>query len=177
MESEDRRTGSRKHRNNELSAVGGIWPLLKQTFSDWSEDKAPQLGASLAFYSALSIAPLLVIALAIAAAVVGDEAAHGGVVGQLESLVGKQGGEAIESMLESANKRPPRPCFRQWLASSVRMLANMRSVFRLPLLHSLAAYSQSYSSSFSPTLKSLSSTVRRTNTASMYVAGTYSSCR
>ena len=35
-----------------------IWRLLRQTFSEWSEDKAPQLGAALAFYTALSIAPL-----------------------------------------------------------------------------------------------------------------------
>jgi membrane protein len=77
---------------------------MRQTVSDWSEDKAPQLGASLAFYSALSIAPLLVIALGIAALFFDEEAARGGVVAQLQSLVGKQGGQAIEEMIQSANK-------------------------------------------------------------------------
>lgn len=33
----------------------GVWSLIRQTFGEWSEDKAPQLGAALAFYTALSI--------------------------------------------------------------------------------------------------------------------------
>ena len=45
----------------------GVWALLRQTTSEWNEDKAPQLGAALAFYTALSIAPLLVITLGIVA--------------------------------------------------------------------------------------------------------------
>ena len=44
-----------------------LWGLLRTTFSEWSEDKVPQLGASLAFYTAPSIAPLLVLSLRIAA--------------------------------------------------------------------------------------------------------------
>ena len=43
----------------------GVWAILRQTTSEWNEDKAPLLGAALAFYTALSIAPLLVITLAI----------------------------------------------------------------------------------------------------------------
>ncbi len=81
-----------------------VWTLLRQTFAAWSEDKVPQLGASLAFYSALSIAPLLVIALAVAGLVFGKEAAGGQIVAQLTSLVGEQGGKAIEDMIQSANK-------------------------------------------------------------------------
>jgi len=53
------------------------WSLIKQTASEWMEDKVPELGAALAFYTALSIAPLLVISLGIAAAVFGEEAARG----------------------------------------------------------------------------------------------------
>ena len=81
-----------------------VWQLLKQTFTEWSEDKAPQLGASLAFYSALSIAPLLVIALAVAGLFLGESAARGQIVHELQSLVGPDGGKAIEDMLQSANK-------------------------------------------------------------------------
>lgn len=80
------------------------WQLLRQTFADWIEDKAPRLGASLAFYSAISIAPLLVLALSIAAFFFGEEAARGEIVGELQSLVGKDGGKAIEEMIQSANK-------------------------------------------------------------------------
>lgn len=85
-------------------SVVSIWNLMRQTFADWTEDKAPQLGAALAFYTALSIAPLLVIILGIAAYFLGDEAASGQVVGELRSLVGDQGGKAIEDMIASANK-------------------------------------------------------------------------
>ena len=57
------------------------WQLLRQTFADWLEDKAPRLGASLAFYMALSIAPLLILALSAAALLFGEEAARGEIVG------------------------------------------------------------------------------------------------
>jgi membrane protein len=53
------------------------WKLLSQIGHDWLEDKVPKLGASLAFYTALSLAPLLVIALRIAGLVFGDQAARG----------------------------------------------------------------------------------------------------
>src|SRR5690349_14152277 len=42
------------------------WSLVKQTFRDWTDDKAPRLGAALAYYSIFSLAPLLVICLAVA---------------------------------------------------------------------------------------------------------------
>ena len=85
--------------------LSSVWQLLKQTFAEWSEDKSPQLGASLAFYSALSIAPLLVIALAIAGFVLGEDAARGQIVLELQSLVGPDGGKAIEDMIQSAINR------------------------------------------------------------------------
>ena len=44
---------------------GAIFPLLKQTFNEWLEDKAPQLGAALAYYTVFSLAPLILLLLAI----------------------------------------------------------------------------------------------------------------
>jgi membrane protein len=90
-------------RTNTLS-FRSSWQLLKQTVSEWMEDKAPQLGAALAFYTALSIAPLLVIALAVAALVFDEEAARGQIVREMQSMVGAQGAEAIEEMIASASK-------------------------------------------------------------------------
>ncbi len=86
---------------NERVAKLGL--MLRQTVFDWIDDKAPQLGAALAFYTALSIAPLLVISLGIAALVFGEEAARGGVQDQMQFLVGDQGAKAIEEMISSAN--------------------------------------------------------------------------
>ena len=80
------------------------WSLLKQTFAEWTEDKVPQLGAALAFYTALSIAPLLVISLAIAAMIFGEDAARGEIQHQMQSMVGDEGAKAIEEMIASANK-------------------------------------------------------------------------
>src|SRR5512135_1233788 len=80
------------------------WGLLKEAGREWLEDRAPRLGAALAYYTALSIAPLLVIAIFIAGIVFGKEAAQRYLLGQIRDLVGVQGGEAIETMLAHANQ-------------------------------------------------------------------------
>lgn len=86
------------------SALSSTWPLLKQTATEWNEDRAPQLGAALAFYTALSIAPLLVLLLRIAAAILGDDSsARLEIEHQAQSLIGKQGAEAIQAMIDSAD--------------------------------------------------------------------------
>jgi len=82
-----------------------VLSILKQTVSDWQRDKAPRLGAALAFYSVLSIAPLLVIVLAIAGSVFGEDAARGEIVLQMEDMVGRQGAEAIEDLIAHSHQR------------------------------------------------------------------------
>jgi membrane protein len=77
--------------------------LLRQTVADWIEDKAPQLGAALAFYTALSLAPLLVIALAVAGLVFDARSAREQLGHEIQSLVGKEGAAAINDMIESAS--------------------------------------------------------------------------
>jgi membrane protein len=85
----------------DLKRYGG---LLKDTLHQWLEDKAARLGAALAYYTALSIAPLVVIAIFIAGLVLGKEAAQGQLLDQIRSLVGTQGGQAVETMIAHANK-------------------------------------------------------------------------
>jgi membrane protein len=80
------------------------WQVLKAAGSDWVEDKAAQLGAALAFYSILSVAPLLLVALAIAAFFFGEKAATGDMMTQLEGLVGSEGAGAIDAMLKHAQR-------------------------------------------------------------------------
>jgi len=79
--------------------------ILRQTAKEWNEDKAPMLGASLAYYTVFSLAPLLIISIAIAGLIFGEEAARGRVYEQLHSLLGEQGGKATEAMVESAGAR------------------------------------------------------------------------
>ncbi len=80
--------------------------LLKDTWNEWQEDKASRLAAALAYYTAFSIAPLLVIAIAIAAFVFGEEAAQGQIAAQLGTLVGKEAAEAIQALLVSSSRKP-----------------------------------------------------------------------
>lgn len=87
-----------------MLAPRDAWRLLRQTYDDWVEDKAPELGAALAFYTALSMAPLLVLTLAIVAYFFGDEAASGQLDRQVRGLVGEQGAEAVGDMIASADK-------------------------------------------------------------------------
>ncbi|MEH1907259.1 YihY/virulence factor BrkB family protein [Nostoc sp.] len=81
-----------------------IWKLLQETFKEWSEDKASRLAAALAYYTIFSIAPLLIIVIAIAGSVFGEEAARGQIVGQIQGLVGKDGAAFIQTAIQNANK-------------------------------------------------------------------------
>jgi len=82
------------------------WALTlgKETFNRWLADKGARLGAALAFYSVFSIAPLLVIVMAVAGAFFDKSAAHREIITQMQNLVGPKGAEAIETMIESANE-------------------------------------------------------------------------
>jgi membrane protein len=81
-----------------------IIELLKATFSDWQEDKASRLAAALAYYAAISLAPLIIILVAIAALVLGPDAARGEIAAQLRGLMGLQSAQVIEEIIEGANR-------------------------------------------------------------------------
>ncbi len=76
--------------------------LLSDSLDSWSRHKAPRLGAALAFYTLLSLAPLLLVAVAIVGLVFGRTAAAHGIVGQVQTLVGTQGAKATEALLEGS---------------------------------------------------------------------------
>jgi membrane protein len=82
-----------------------VWATIKETISDWIDDGAARLAAALAYYSLLSLAPLLVISIAIAGFVFGHDAARGRVAGELGAVVGAQAAEGIQSVV--ANARSP----------------------------------------------------------------------
>jgi membrane protein len=81
-----------------------IYELLKKTYTDWSRDKAPRMGAALAYYTIFSLAPLLVIAIAIAGFVFGREAVEGRITYQIQGLVGSESARAVQTMIQSAHK-------------------------------------------------------------------------
>jgi len=71
----------------------------------WWDDDVMRLGASLAFYTLFAIAPVLLVATAIAGVVFDAEAVRGEIVAQLDSLVGRVGALAVQSLLEGATQR------------------------------------------------------------------------
>ncbi len=82
-----------------------IWILLKDSVNGYIEDDALSRGAAIAYYTIFSIAPVLVIVIAIAGLVYGPDAARGAIVGQLRGMIGLDGAEAIQTMIASASNR------------------------------------------------------------------------
>jgi membrane protein len=78
--------------------------LIKQAFKAWQDDYAPSMGAALSYYTLFSLAPLLLIVIAVAGMVFGQEAAQGEILGQLRGIMGEEGAIAVEGMIEAANK-------------------------------------------------------------------------
>lgn len=79
------------------------WNILVKIFDEWSEDKAPKLGAALAYYTIFSIAPLFVISIAVAGFLFGKEAAEGTIVNEIQSLVGKEGAILIQEAIQKSS--------------------------------------------------------------------------
>lgn len=81
-----------------------VWRLLKETACRWNEINAPRLGAALAFYTMLSLAPLLVVSIGIAGLLFGEPTAQSHVVAQIQALAGEQGARGVQSLLDSASQ-------------------------------------------------------------------------
>ncbi len=81
-----------------------LWDLIRKSVTAWVDDYAPSMGAALAYYTLFSIAPLLIIAIAVAGLAFGQEAARGEIVAQIENLIGREGAIAVQGLLKSANE-------------------------------------------------------------------------
>ncbi len=89
-----------------MSSLRDFWTLLKEAFNQWwNEDRPFEQAAALAYYTIFSMAPLLVIAISVAGFVFGREAAQDQVVRTLSDFVGKDGGVAIQTMINNASKQ------------------------------------------------------------------------
>jgi membrane protein len=88
----------------DMPALRDTWSLLRDTVLSWLDDDASTLGAALAYYTLFSIAPLLLIVIALAGLVFGEQAARGGVIDELRGLMGDDGARAVESLLASTNR-------------------------------------------------------------------------
>lgn len=85
--------------------IRSIPSLLKETASEWVSDNALRLSASLAYYALFSLAPLLLVVIAIAGLVFGQDAARHQLAQSIQQLAGEQAGHAIEGMAHNAGSR------------------------------------------------------------------------
>lgn len=81
-----------------------LFRLFRDTFTEWTDDRATRLGAAVAFYTLFSLAPLLVVAIAVAGRVFGEQAVRGEIVGQIGGLVGQSAAALIQAMLAEASR-------------------------------------------------------------------------
>ncbi|TVP57253.1 MAG: YihY/virulence factor BrkB family protein [Gemmatimonadales bacterium] len=77
--------------------------LLQDTISLWSSKHAFQFAGAMAFYTVFSLAPLMILLVSAAGIFFGEEAARGEIAAQIESLVGSQAAEAIETAVERSS--------------------------------------------------------------------------
>lgn len=81
------------------------WVLIKETFQDWSEDKAARLAAALSYYTVFSLAPLLVLVIAITGMIIGNNHdIRQQVVTQIGGLVGQDGAQAVNTLIENSSQ-------------------------------------------------------------------------
>jgi membrane protein len=89
---------------------GGQWAaVLKETTTEWWNDKAPRLGASLAYYTVLSLAPLLVLVTPVVGWIFGVERARAQVIGQVGQLLGREAGVAVDALIGMGGLNRPGP--------------------------------------------------------------------
>jgi len=104
-----------------------FWILTKAAASSWVDDYAQSMGAALAYYTMFSIAPLLLIVISVAGLLFGVEAARGEIVGQLQGLMGPQGAQAVQGLLESVSK--PAESITAMIVGALLLLVGATSVF------------------------------------------------
>lgn len=83
-----------------------MWSILRRAVAAWLAHGAMRLGASIAFYAIFALAPTLLIAVAIAGAAFGEEAARGYIFGELRGLIGPTAAASAQALLKSAWREP-----------------------------------------------------------------------
>src|SRR5204863_5868596 len=84
-----------------MSLLGWV-RLCKKAVDSWLGDRAPTMGAAIAYYTVFSLAPMLVMVIAVAGLAFGQQAAEGALFGELADLIGAESAVAVQAMLRSA---------------------------------------------------------------------------
>ena len=86
-----------------MENLKNFFDLLKDTFQEWNQDRAPRLAAAIAYYAALSIAPLLVVVIIGVGLIYNESAAQARIVQQITETVGPTAGDLVEGIISSAS--------------------------------------------------------------------------
>lgn len=86
-----------------MADAKGWGQILKETGQEWSDDDAMTLGAAVAYYAIFSLAPVLILIIAIAGLVYGQQAAQGQLAQQIQGWVGPSGAQAVQSLIANAS--------------------------------------------------------------------------
>lgn len=87
-----------------MSKLKIFYDLLKQTFTEWNEDRAPRLAAALAYYTAFSIAPLLIVVIAIVGFVVSQDVVQNQILLEVRKSVGSEAAKMVGELIANASK-------------------------------------------------------------------------
>jgi membrane protein len=79
-----------------------LWSLARDSFDGWSNHRDSRTGAALAFYTVFSLAPVLILSIALAGLFFGQQAARGEIVDQIRGLIGTAGAREVQSVLQNA---------------------------------------------------------------------------
>src|SRR6185295_8902990 len=104
-----------------------LWDVVRRSVSAWIDDYAPSMGAAIAYYTMFSIAPLLIIVIAVAGIVFDHDAAKGHLLRELRGIMGEEGAMAVEVLLEGASDPEKRTLAA--LVGLVMLLVGATSVF------------------------------------------------
>lgn len=85
-------------------AIRRIYHLARKSVEAWFDDYAASMGAAIAYYTVFSIAPLLIIVIAVAGAVFGRDAVEGQIVGQLANLIGVETAMGVQGLIRNASR-------------------------------------------------------------------------
>jgi membrane protein len=96
--------GTPRARARVFDTLGEWVTMVRQTVTAWLDDYAPSMGAAIAYYTVFSIAPLLIMVIAIAGRIFGADAVQGQVVAQLQGLIGADAAQVIQGLIADASR-------------------------------------------------------------------------
>jgi len=104
-----------------------FWTLTKTAYREWREDKARHLAAALSYYTAISVAPLLVLGLSVAGFFVDANVARQQLSAQFHGILGAQGAELLTMVLKNAER--PQPASVAGILSVIVLIWGASNVF------------------------------------------------